>query len=189
MELQLNLVNRILAIPFEVPSKAECAPALALQVTQLFELYRNPLFRYLSTLGLPEDDAEEVIQEVFLALFRHLKAGKPQDNLRGWVFRCGHNLAVKLRLRVLNRNSGPEAFELRADPDPNPEELAVARQQQARLAAVYRALPQRERACLALRAEGFRYREIAEIQGMSLGAVAGVLSRALGKLAQVEALL
>ncbi len=161
---------------------------IPVEVTQMFELYRTPLFRYLSTLGLAQQDAEEIIQEVFLALFRHLKAGKPRDNLRGWVFRCGHNLALKLRTRAASRATGPEIFELRAHPGPNPEEQAVARQQQARLTAVYRALPERERACLALRAEGFRYREIADIQGMSLGAVAAALSRALGKLTQVEAL-
>ena len=183
-------MNEIVTIPLELRSaSSEPAPNLALEVTQLFELYRTPLFRYLSMLGLSGHDAEEIIQEVFFALFRHLKAGKPRDNLRGWVFRCGHNLALKLRTRVLNRMAGPEAFDLYADPDPNPEQLAVARQQQARLAAVYRALPERERACLALRAEGFRYREIAEIQGMSLGAVAAALSRSLGKLTQVEALL
>jgi RNA polymerase sigma-70 factor (ECF subfamily) len=163
--------------------------SLTSEVTQMFDRWRTPLFRYLSTLGLIEHDAEEIIQEVFLALFRHLKAGKPRDNLRGWVFRTAHNLALKLLTRRRVRVTGPEAFELRVDPDPNPEQLAVARQQQARLAAVYRALPERERACLALRAEGFRYREIAEIQGMSLGSVAAALSRALGKLTQVEALL
>jgi len=178
-------VNEIVAKPFELRAKSD----LAVEVTQLFELFRSPLFRYLSTLGLTAHDAEEIIQEVFLALFRHLKEGKPRDNLRGWVFRCGHNLALKLRTRVQGRTSGLSDFESHADPDPNPEQLAVARQQHARLAAVYRSLPERERACLALRAEGFRYREIADIQGMSLGAVAGALSRALGKLARVEALL
>ena len=159
-------------------------------MTQLFELYRTPLFRYMISLGLGQHDAEEVIQEVFLALFRHLKAGKPRDNLRGWVFRTGHNLALKLRTRVHGRmtDSDPQVFELCIDPDPNPEQRLAAKQQQALLSAVFRALPERERACLALRAEGFRYREIAEIQGMSLGSVASVLARALGKLAKVEAM-
>ena len=162
---------------------------LPAEVAELFELYRSPLFRYLTMFGLAAHDCEEIIQEVFLALFRHLKAGKPRVNLRGWVFRCGHNLALKLRTR--NRTGGldPEVLELRVHPDPNPEQLAVASQQRQRLSAVFEALPERDRACLALRAEGFRYREIAEIQGMSLGAVSNALSRALGKLAKVEAAL
>jgi hypothetical protein len=42
------------------------------EVTELFEQLRNPLFRYLLSLGLNTQDGEEVIQEVFLALFQHL---------------------------------------------------------------------------------------------------------------------
>jgi RNA polymerase sigma-70 factor (ECF subfamily) len=55
-----------------------------------------------------------------------------------------------------------------------------------RLLAVVRALPERDRQCLFLRAEGLRYREIAEALGMSLGAVAASLSRSLGKLASTS---
>ena len=170
-------------------SLADTIKANVQEVAELFELYRSPLFRYLSSLGLAQHDAEEIIQDVFLALCRHLKAGKPRDNLRGWVFRCGHNLALRFRSRGRLTGYDERVLHLRVHPDPNPEQLAVARQQQDRLSAVYRALPERERACLALRAEGFRYREIAEIQGMSLGAVANALARALGKLTKVEAAL
>ncbi len=49
-----------------------------------------------------------------------------------------------------------------------------------------RALPEQDRACLALRAEGIRYREIAEILGVSLGTVALSLERSLAKLSRVQ---
>jgi RNA polymerase sigma-70 factor (ECF subfamily) len=42
-------------------------------------------------------------------------------------------------------------------------------------------LPQRDRACLALRAEGFRYREIADILGISLGSVAASMANVARK--------
>ena len=70
----------------------------------------------------------------------------------------------------------------RIDPLPNPEQQALESQKQRRIDAVIRALPEQDRACLSLRAEGFRYREIAEILSMSLGAVAQSLERSLGKL-------
>jgi Sigma-70 region 2 len=65
------------------------------EVVELFEQLRTPLLRYLITLGVNVQDGEEVIQEVFLALFQHLKKGKRGDNLRGWIFRVAHNLALK----------------------------------------------------------------------------------------------
>src|SRR5450432_1798617 len=106
-------------VAIELGINTEGASARAREVADLFELYRSPLFRYLTMLGLADHDAEELIQEVFLALFRHLKAGKPRDNLRGWVFRCGHNLALKMRTRVYGRRSGsdPLVLELRVDPN------------------------------------------------------------------------
>src|SRR6202453_5528516 len=71
------------------PSENEC------EVIHLFEEFRNPLLRYVVSRGLSLHDGEEIIQEVFLALFRHLQLGKSRRNLRGWVFRVAHNLALK----------------------------------------------------------------------------------------------
>src|SRR6204780_4769714 len=71
------------------PLEIEC------EVLRLFEQFRNPLLRYTLSFGLPVHDAEEVIQEVFLSLFRHLQLGRSRKNLRGWMFRVAHNLALK----------------------------------------------------------------------------------------------
>jgi RNA polymerase sigma-70 factor, ECF subfamily len=73
--------------------------------------------------------------------------------------------------------------ELHADSALNPEEQAAAAQRRIRLQSIVRALPEQDRWCLALRAEGLRYREIAEVLGMSLGSVSGSLARSLGRLA------
>jgi RNA polymerase sigma-70 factor, ECF subfamily len=48
--------------------------------------------------------------------------------------------------------------------------------------AVLRALPEQDRCCLSLRAEGLRYREIAAALGISLGAVSIALTRALARI-------
>jgi RNA polymerase sigma-70 factor (ECF subfamily) len=45
-------------------------------------------------------------------------------------------------------------------------------------------LPEQSRCCLYLRAEGLRYREIAEILDMSLGSVANCLERSLARIAR-----
>jgi RNA polymerase sigma-70 factor, ECF subfamily len=162
------------------------APPVRLEeeVTQLFEQLRDPLFRYLLSFGLSVQDGEEIIQEVFLALFQHLKNGKPRDNLRGWVFRVGHNLALKVRQRHGGRSSHAEDRAI--DGSPDPEQQALYNQRQQRMSAVIRALPRQDRACLALRAEGIRYREIAEILGVSLGTVALSLERSFTKLSRVH---
>lgn len=155
------------------------------EVTRLFDQLRNPLLHYVFSIGLSLEDGEEVIQEVFLSLFQHLRRGKLRQNLRGWIFRVGHNLALKRRYTggaQLLQQSEEGAFDQLLDPDPNPEEALATLQKQERLLAVIRALPEQDRCCLNLRAEGLRYREIAQVLGMSLGAVALSLERSIERL-------
>jgi RNA polymerase sigma-70 factor (ECF subfamily) len=181
-----------LTLPVAIPDRADspCASGLsplAEEVTALFEQLRAPLFRYLLPFGLPVQDAEEIIQEVFLSLFQHLRRGKSRRNLRSWVFRVAHNLALKRRYRSrrdFQTVNGPEETreELAIDPAPSPEALAVNGQTQRRVLAALDALPERDRRCLSLRAEGLRYREIAEVLDMSLGGVSLSLSRSLARI-------
>ena len=166
--------------------KSECEE----EVIHLFDLFRNPLLRYVISLGLSRHDGEEIIQEVFLALFCHLRMERSRQNLRGWIFRVAHNLALKRR--AANKKAqmmldSDEALTLRqADAAPNPEQLAASNQRWQRMQAVLRALPEQDRFCLYLRAEGLRYREIAATLGISLGAVSIALARSLARMKPVD---
>ena len=156
-------------------------------VVALFDQFREPLLRYLASLGLPFPDGEEVLQEVFLALFQHLDRGKSRENLRGWLFRVAHNLALKRRYRTrqdLAARAEPGVADAAIEPGPNPEDQMLRSQTRERLLAVVKALPDQDRECLFLRAEGLRYREIAGILDMSLGAVSLSLARSLARIAR-----
>ncbi len=182
-----------LSLPLSEANKAgHGSPAsspLAEEVVGLFDQLRARLLRYMLSLGLPVEDGEEIIQEVFLSLIHHLQRGKSRSNLRGWVFRVAHNLALKRRNQARasrqNLSEATAASEgLFTDPDPNPEDQVVSGQKRERLAAVLSALPEQDRRCLVLRAEGLRYREIAEVLDISLGAVSLSLGRSLARLAR-----
>ena len=157
---------------------------------ELFRELRNPMLRYVLTFGIAAHDGEEIVQEVFLALFEHLKRGKSRANLRGWVFRVGHNLALKHVERARGKNAvvTPQfnCVESHVDSSLNPEELFAEAQRRQRLQAVLEALPEQDRYCVCLRAEGMRYREIAEIVGMSLGAVSISLARSLARFERAD---
>jgi RNA polymerase sigma-70 factor, ECF subfamily len=174
-------------LPREVPSETHGgrATAVADEVTSLFVQFRSPVLRYLRSLGLSTEDSEDVLQEAFLALFRHLWGNKSREHLRGWIFRTSHNLALKCRAQK-SRYSGELDESSRVDPDLNPEEQLAWSQSQDRIARIFQALSERDRCCLNLRAEGLRYREISEVLGMSLGAVALSLSRSLARFSSAE---
>ena len=153
----------------------------------LFDELRIPLLRYLAGFPLTLQDSEDVIQEVFLALFQYLRNGKSHQNVRGWLFRAAHNLALKKHVRSRKDiENGPlmAVEELVADPAPTPEDQFAFNQTQKRLLSVVRAMPQQNRWCLYLRAEGLRYREIAEVLDISLGSVSLYLERSLAHIAR-----
>jgi RNA polymerase sigma-70 factor (ECF subfamily) len=169
-----------------------CASSLEEEVVSLFDQMQDRLLRYLFSIGLPTPDGEEIVQEVFLALFQHLQRGKPRHNLCAWVFQVAHNLALKRR-NITQRNrqtllqyGGTSAENFFMDPAPSPEDELARTQRQTRLHAVLRALPEQDRHCLALRAEGLTYREIARVLDISLGSVSLSLGRSLERFARAD---
>jgi RNA polymerase sigma-70 factor (ECF subfamily) len=174
------------------------------EVLALFDECGAPLIRYVGAFGVNAHDTEDVVQDVFLSLFRHVQLGRPRTNLRGWLFRVAHNLALKQRLRTKRRRAiettvttvtpgttmttgAPNAAQAAGlDNGPNPEQQLASLERRRRLLAVFRALPERDRRCLSLRAEGLRYREIADALGMSLGGVAKSLARSMTRMVNAD---
>ena len=177
------------ALPAAKVRQSALAPSgIEKEVIALFDQLRSPLLRYVFSFGLATADGEEIIQEAFLALFQHLQQGRSRQNLRGWLFRVAHNLTLKKLSRAGRDVLDATAIdaEVHRDPAPNPEEHAAFSQRQSRLQAVLAALPAQDQHCLRLRAEGLRYREIAEVLGMSLGSISASLARSLARLARAD---
>jgi RNA polymerase sigma-70 factor, ECF subfamily len=119
------------------------------EVVSLFDQLQDRLQRYLFSLGMPATDCEEIIQEVFLALFQHLRDGKPRHNLRGWVFQVAHNWALKQR-NVTRRNrqalweyGGTSAENFFVDRAPNPEDHLAGNHGMCDCSVFYRPCPNR----------------------------------------------
>jgi RNA polymerase sigma-70 factor (ECF subfamily) len=176
-------------------ASAECSPDISApspveqEVLDLFDSTRDSLMRYLTSFYLDAADAEEILQETFLALFKHLQRGRSRRNLRGWLFRAAHNLALRKTIRdrrELQNVSGPAAEHTILDPGPNPEAQLLARQEHHRLMAAVAALPEQDRRCLFLRAEGLRYRDIAAVLDIALGSVAASLTRSLMRIGRAR---
>jgi RNA polymerase sigma-70 factor, ECF subfamily len=177
-----------LAVPSLADVRRSSESMVEEKVIGLFDELRIPLLRYLAGFPLTLQDSEDVIQEVFLALFQSLRSGKSHQNVRGWLFRVAHNLALKKHLRsrknIENAGALMAVEERVADPAPSPEDQFAFHQVQKRLLSVVRAMPEQNRWCLYLRAEGLRYREIAEVLDISLGSVALYLERSLAHIAR-----
>jgi hypothetical protein len=106
------------------------------EVTNLYRELRKPLLRYLICLGLTSDEAQDVVQDAFVSLQRHLSSGGDQENIRGWLFRVAHNQA-RNRQTSYDRRFG-EALDGKKDlqaNDTTPEEVVLEKEKFRRLAA------------------------------------------------------
>ena len=134
-------------------------------------------------------DAEDIVQETFLSLFRHSELGRPRSNLKGWLFRVAHNLALKRRGAIRGFESSvvdEKSVVQHPGGEANPEDEFSFHQTRERLRAVFLALPKQDQRCLYLRAEGLKYRQIADVLGISLGAVSLSISRSLARIMRAK---
>jgi RNA polymerase sigma-70 factor (ECF subfamily) len=159
----------------------------------IVERHQERLVRLCERMLGDREAARDAVQEVFLKAYRKAGSYRPHGAVFTWLYRIAVNHCLnRLRRRKVVRflrlerpgddPDGP-AFDP-ADPAPDPAAAAAAR---ARWTAVSRAiarLPPGQRAVLVLaRFEGFRYRRIAELLGITEGAVESRLFRAVRALA------
>lgn len=158
-------------------------------VLRVFEDCHGPVYRYVRSFGLDIPTSEDVVQEVFLALHRHVGRAGDRTHLKGWVFRVAHHTALKQRARARRWASVVAHVPFigtHIDPSADAEARMLESERQRRLQAVVVALPVRDRQCLLLRAEGLRYRDIATALGVSLGTVANCLARVVTRLQRAD---
>lgn len=153
-------------------------------IIELYDASRPSLHAYLRCLGMSSDQAEDVIQETFLRLIRHLPEHGTGDSLRGWVFRVAHNLSMDLHRSqrlwsYTNSDESRTAVRERADPAPNPEQEVILEERFRQLGDAVAQLTPKQRNCVFLRAEGLRYCEIATALGISVQRVGELVQRAI----------
>src|SRR5215468_10309780 len=159
--------------------------ASSAEVTALYRELNKPLLRYLVCLGLTSDEAQDVVQDAFLILQRHFASGGDQENIRGWLFRVAHNLALN-RKTSYHRRFGETLDGGKDFPaeDATPEQVVLEKEKLRRFAAAIKLLTKSERECLLLRAGGLRYREMGEVLGIATSTVGDTVERAMRKLAE-----
>lgn len=162
---------------------------LSERVQLLFEQLQLPVFRYLLRKTRNAGTAEDLTQETFLRLCRHLRDDRPLDNAKSWLLTVANNLAIdairgERGQMDLDESAWRKIEESRSGAAPGPEELVLQRERLDRLHAAVVNLTPLQRDCLHLRADGLRYGEIAGLMNLSISTVVDAVRRATLKLAR-----
>ena len=154
---------------------------------RLYEEAREDVYYYcVGRFGIGPEEAQDLTQEVFLRLHRALVNGEEIRNLRAWVFRVVHNLALNHRAQRASAMAvgagGSEVYRNAADPGEGVEHALLRRERDRRLQEGLDGLSEQQKRSLHLRAEGLRYQEIAQVMGVSLSTVSEYITRGVARL-------
>lgn len=127
-------------------------------------------------------EREDLMQEIWLAVWRALPSFRGDASLKTFVYRIAHNRSVTELARRRSAHTGVEDLEVLEDDSPGPEQQLQSQRDSARLVRAVQQLPLGLRQALTLRLEGLSYAEISEVLGISESNVAVRLNRARERL-------
>lgn len=62
----------------------------------LMDAYQAPIYHYIRRLVVSHEDAEDVLQEVFIRIFRHIDRFREESSLSTWIYRIATNESLRL---------------------------------------------------------------------------------------------
>lgn len=150
-------------------------------VAEMYREHYTPLVRTIALLVRDAAEAEDIVQEAHLRLYRSWDQIRDQAGAAGYLRSTAINLA-RSRLRAIIRGRARDSEPRQATA---PDEAAIEAEASASVIRALKALPRRQRECLVLRYYlDLSDREIAEALGVSMGAVKQHLHRGREKLEQ-----
>jgi RNA polymerase sigma factor (sigma-70 family) len=160
----------------------EAGSRAARDLDDLYRRHGAEVYRYAYAMLGNRPDAEDVTQTTFVNALRALEQGQSPRKASSWLYSIAHNI---VRQRFRQARSRPSEVELH---DELPGAAPVTDDEAPTLASVVAALgriPPTQREAIVLREfEGRSYAEIAEILGITRGALETLLFRARRSLAE-----
>ena len=145
--------------------------------------FEAPMLRFATRLcGCPQR-AADLVQDVFCALCRQ-RPEKVQDHLAEWLFTSLRNRAIDQHRKDQRMTLvAPQQQAESAAAADNPADSLASAETKSALATALNALSERQQEIIQLKFhDGLRYKEIAEVLGISAGTVAKTMHEAIARL-------
>jgi len=156
----------------------------------LFAKYHGPVYRFIRHVVQDAEQAEDLLQDVFLRVARAAPTYRPAAAFRTWLFHIARNRCLSALESARVRRSVQAGLDaaLCAKPqvrEPSPIQRVEAREAMQRLQIGLGALAERQREAIVLYAmEGMSYKDIARVMDIPVNTVKTLIHRARASLAK-----
>jgi len=163
---------------------------------ELVRIYSASIFHVAYRMLGDSAEASDIVQEIFLKVFRNIGGFKGEAALKTWIFKIAFSEILN-RLRWWKRRhrfatvsldessqdgKDGSGHTVRAS-SPTPEQALQSKEEEIAIQEALGRLSREHRSIIVLRdIEGFSYNEIADVLGVSIGTVKSRLARARGDL-------
>jgi len=140
---------------------------------ELLQLYKERLYWHIRKIVISHDDADDVLQNTFIKVYRNIDKFKGESKLFSWLYRIATNESIThlnknaKRLKITNEEHQSNAINnLKADDYFEGDEIQLKLQQ------AIATLPQKQQLVFNMKYfEDIKYKEMAEILDTSEGAL------------------
>ncbi|MDF1696486.1 MAG: RNA polymerase sigma factor [Saprospiraceae bacterium] len=154
-----------------------------MQINELIEIlkpYKNKMFRYAYSIIGNRFEAEDIVQEAIIKIWKRMDKFSEIDNKEAWVITIVRNLAIdKVRAKKKKQTSDINDFFHISDSAPSPDIKLEQKDAVRKVAEIMGTLQETQREIITLRdIEGYTYQEIADIMELKVDQVKVYLFRA-----------
>lgn len=140
---------------------------------KLLKEFQKPLYNHVRTIVLNHDDADDVLQNTFVKVFRNLDKFKGESKLFSWIYRIATNEALTFLNQKAKMNGvNSETLQNKAIDNLKADIYFDGNEIQIKLQKAIALLPEKQQLVFKMKYfEELKYEQISEILGTSVGAL------------------
>lgn len=140
---------------------------------KLIKDFQRPLYAHIRSIVLNHDDASDVLQNVFIKVFRSLSKFKGESKLFSWVYRIATNESITfINQKAKKNNISNQEYAQREIDNLEADNYFDADAVQLKLQKAIMLLPEKQQLVFKMRYfQDLKYEEISSILGTTVGAL------------------
>ncbi len=146
--------------------------------------YQKPIYYHIRNIVLNHDDADDVVQNTFVKVFKHLSKFKGESKLFSWIYRIATNEAITFINNKANRNGmSNEELKLKLVDNLVSDTYFDGDAVQLKLQKAILSLPEKQQLVFRMKYfEDIKYEDLSEMLGTSVGALKASYFHAVKKI-------